>query len=219
MLSKQEQIRKIIRSTNQPILVCPESAFGPILEDIITDLKISVSDFIEFQPDEGVEVLREKFNKVFMRPHSSEFKLFVVRSIDLLNVAQANTLLKVLEEPPSYARIVLSANNISSVIPTIKSRVKSVILPNTEQLNDRECALLGWLELAFSDYLKQISKIEDDDAVYELKGGLEDCRRKGLNELNTKLFKSIAGALELISNTNVNRKLILEKLYWEVRKT
>jgi DNA polymerase III delta prime subunit len=218
MLPKEEQIRKIIKFSNQPVLICPESRFDHILEGVVEELNVSVSDLIIFEPSEGIEPLREKFNKIFIRPHSSEFKLFVIRSVDKLSSEQANTLLKVLEEPPVYARILLSADNISSVIRTIKSRVKSVILSSDLQINERESALIGWFGGSFSSYLKEIAKLEDDEILSELNGGLEDCRRKGLNELNSELFKSMAQALSLISNTNVNRKLLLEKLYWEVKE-
>lgn len=218
MLPKEEQIRKIVKSSNQPILICPESKFDLILEGIVEELNVSTSDLIVFEHGEGIEVLREKFNKIFIRPHSSEFKLFVIKSVDRLTLEQANTLLKVLEEPPVYARILLSADNISSVIKTIKSRVKSVILPCERPIDERESALAKWFEEPFSGYLKEIAKLEDDEILTELNGGLEDCRRKGLNELNSELFKSMAQALSLISNTNVNRKLLLEKLYWEVKE-
>jgi hypothetical protein len=72
--------------------------------------------------------------------------------------------------------------------------------------------------MPFDSYLKEINKLGDDEFVSELKGGLEECRRKGLNKLNTDSFRALANTLGLISNTNVNRKLLFEKLYWEVKE-
>lgn len=219
MLSKEERIRKVVKSSNQPLLICPQSSSGSIIKNIISEFNISASDVVTYAPDEGVEELRNKFKKIYIRPHSSSNKLFVIYSVDRFSAEQANTILKVLEEPPEYSRIILFADSISSVIATIRSRASLVILPSDSQNNAREVGLFDILEQPFNLYLKKISTLEDNELISLIYGGLEDCKRKGLNELNTTLFKILAKALDDMSNMNVSRKLVLEKLYWEVRET
>lgn len=59
------------------------------------------------------------------RPHG-RWKIAVVDAADAMTEAASNALLKSLEEPPSWARIVLIAPSTSSLLPTIVSRCNVV---------------------------------------------------------------------------------------------
>ncbi len=59
------------------------------------------------------------------RPHD-RVKVGVIDGAEALNPAAANAFLKVLEEPPSWARIVLIAPNAASLLPTVASRCTPV---------------------------------------------------------------------------------------------
>lgn len=70
-----------------------------------------------------------------LSPADSLFKVAIIEDIDRLSVQATNALLKTLEEPPRYARIILTAQDIDKVLPTIQSRSQVIKL---NQLMDDE---------------------------------------------------------------------------------
>jgi DNA polymerase III subunit delta' len=61
-----------------------------------------------------------------MRPFEADRRVYVVLSAELLNEDAADALLKDLEEPPSYAVVVLVANELGPLPETIRSRCQLV---------------------------------------------------------------------------------------------
>ena len=59
-------------------------------------------------------------------PFESSRRVFVIEHADAMNDEAANTLLKTLEEPPSYVVLVLLTNRPGQVLPTIASRCQPV---------------------------------------------------------------------------------------------
>ena len=72
-------------------------------------------------------------------PFESSKRVFVIEHADAMNDEAANTLLKTLEEPPSYVVLVLLTNRPGQVLPTIASRCQPVRFdpPSTETLAER----------------------------------------------------------------------------------
>jgi DNA polymerase-3 subunit delta' len=60
------------------------------------------------------------------RPLEGSRKLLVINEADRMNVAMANHLLKMMEEPPSYLTLILVTSRPSALLPTIRSRCASV---------------------------------------------------------------------------------------------
>ncbi len=60
-------------------------------------------------------------------PSEAPRKVFILTSASLMKEA-ANSLLKILEEPPDYAHIILCAENPGELLPTIRSRCATVRL-------------------------------------------------------------------------------------------
>jgi DNA polymerase-3 subunit delta' len=59
-------------------------------------------------------------------PFEAARRVFVIEGADAMNDRAANRLLKTLEEPPSYAHLILLANRRQDVLPTIVSRCQLV---------------------------------------------------------------------------------------------
>jgi DNA polymerase-3 subunit delta' len=59
-------------------------------------------------------------------PFEAQRRVFVIERADTLNDAAANRMLKTLEEPPSYAHLVLLTDRLGEVLPTIASRCQLV---------------------------------------------------------------------------------------------
>ncbi len=75
-----------------------------------------------------VEVIEEFQRHVYLKPVESSHKVFILEEADKLNVAGANKLLKVLEEPPPESLILLLALDVRDFLPTILSRCHVVHL-------------------------------------------------------------------------------------------
>lgn len=71
----------------------------------------------------GVEDIRRQINDdIVLKPYSSKFKIYIVDEAEKMNTQAQNALLKTMEEPPSYAVLLLLTTNADSFLPTILSR-------------------------------------------------------------------------------------------------
>jgi len=71
----------------------------------------------------GVDDVREQINDTIMiRPYSSYYKIYIVDEAEKMTVQAQNALLKTIEEPPSYAVIIMITTNQEAFLPTILSR-------------------------------------------------------------------------------------------------
>lgn len=72
------------------------------------------------------EILAEQAREIpqFMSltPAESSWRVVIVDSVDMLNEKAANAILKVLEEPPPQALLLLVSHNPGALLPTIRSR-------------------------------------------------------------------------------------------------
>jgi DNA polymerase-3 subunit delta' len=59
-------------------------------------------------------------------PFEASYRVFVLERADTMDDPAANTLLKTLEEPPSYVVLILLTNRPTQVLPTITSRCQGV---------------------------------------------------------------------------------------------
>jgi DNA polymerase III subunit delta' len=78
-----------------------------------------------------------------LTPAESAWRVVIVDSVDQLNPAGANSILKILEEPPPQALLLLISHNPGSLLPTIRSR----------------CAMLKLAPLADADFTKTMTEL------------------------------------------------------------
>lgn len=82
-------------------------------------------DVRHIQPENNlikVKMIRELTQFYTSTPHCSDFKISVINQADTMNTAAANSLLKVLEEPPSRGILFLMSDVEHQLMPTIRSR-------------------------------------------------------------------------------------------------
>ena len=71
----------------------------------------------------SVDDIRKQVNgDVALKPYSSARKVYLITEAEKMTVQAQNALLKTLEEPPSYAVILLMTSNVNTLLPTILSR-------------------------------------------------------------------------------------------------
>lgn len=96
-------------------------------------------DFVEVLHEKpsviSVKEIREQvIDVISMGPIESKYKIYFIEDAELLNAAAQNALLKTIEEPPSFAVIILLTDNRNAFLPTILSRcVKLEIRPVPEE--------------------------------------------------------------------------------------
>jgi DNA polymerase-3 subunit delta' len=99
-------------------------------------------DFVTFAPDgplrqltiQQMRLLRERAQ---LKPSRGSYRVFLIDHLERANEQSANSLLKVLEEPPDHLVLIATAENLYDLLPTIRSR--SVIL-QMSRLSDAEMA-------------------------------------------------------------------------------
>lgn len=94
--------KKVTRRTHPDVRVC--------------DTGTSVSGQIV------VEAIRDVEDWSATAPIESHYKFALIAPADAMNLSAANSLLKVLEEPPSRLVLILTATDPSALLPTIRSR-------------------------------------------------------------------------------------------------
>ena len=84
-------------------------------------------DFVTFPPDgplrqltmQQMRLLKERAQ---FKPLRGARRVFLIDRIDRANEQAANSLLKILEEPPAHLILILTAQNAYDLLPTIRSR-------------------------------------------------------------------------------------------------
>src|SRR2546428_12404606 len=74
-----------------------------------------------------VDQVRRVIENIYFRPAEAKEKVFIFTDSAFMKEA-ANSLLKVLEEPPDFATIFLVAENAGELLPTIRSRCMTLSL-------------------------------------------------------------------------------------------
>lgn len=85
-----------------------------------------------------VDQIRDLQKNILVKPLSSSHKVYIIPQAEKLNVASQNCLLKILEEPPAYAVLILIAPSVYSVIGTVRSRVKNIKIKNSKEVFVRD---------------------------------------------------------------------------------
>ncbi len=99
-------------------------------------------DFVTFAPDGPlrqltIQQMRTLKERAQFKPLRGDRRVFLIDHLDRANEQSANSLLKVLEEPPVHLTLVATCENLYDLLPTIRSR--SLVLP-MQRLSDEELA-------------------------------------------------------------------------------
>lgn len=122
-----------------------------------------------------VDEIRKGINETIdVKPYSSNYKIYIIDDADRMNQGAQNALLKTLEEPPSYAVILLLTNNKDRLLDTILSRCVSMTLGSVK-------------EAEIVKYLKENTDAKDADIRFAASFSLGNIG-KALHVANTEEF-------------------------------
>lgn len=74
----------------------------------------------------GIDQIRELEGFVFIGSHRNGNRVVLVTEAEAMNPAAANSLLKILEEPPSSVYFILVSTRSKSLLPTLRSRCRVI---------------------------------------------------------------------------------------------
>jgi len=191
--------------------------FGHVeINEIKALFKVSDPDYFEIleTPIKIAEV-RALIHWVSLKPHSSEKRLIYLANVETMTLEAANSLLKVLEEPPPYAMLILQAQRKEKILPTILSRCQLI---REEESSEKSNIIYFTPEklskMTLKDRFSYIGKLVDEKApTAEVLNSWESFYREELLQGKDVLaqLNDINLARSLLS-TNTSVKLLLENL-------
>lgn len=108
------------------------------------------------------------------RPLEGSRKLLILRHAERMNVALANYILKLMEEPPAYLSLILISNRKSDLLPTIRSRCAAVKFSPLTQEEMRSFAAAQGLNADAPDVAAAVRQSEGRPGVLTEKLGSSD---------------------------------------------
>jgi DNA polymerase-3 subunit delta' len=120
----------------------------------------------------GIDKIRELIKDVYIKPVMGEKKIIVIENAHLLTAGAQNALLKVIEEPPSYAVFFLLCDNVSTILPTVLSRVAKINLSplSEEKLKEIVPGLSPFLYHYCGGNIGELLRLKDDETFSRLRG-------------------------------------------------
>lgn len=144
----------------------------------------------------SVDNIRQQVNgDIDIKPYSGEYKIYIIDEAEKMNVQAQNALLKTLEEPPSYAVILLLATRAEAMLQTILSRC---VVLNTKPVPDD----------LIKHYLMQKVQIPDYRAsicASFARGNVGRAIELASNEIFDHMKSSVLGLLKHITELEINQ--------------
>jgi len=104
---------------------------------------------IDAASNRGIDDIRELKQGIRFTPTRLKYKVFIIDESHQLSKDAANALLKILEEPPSFAVFVLATTEAHKMIPTITSR----------------CQRFDFRKLTVSEVMKKLGRIVKQEKI------------------------------------------------------
>jgi len=150
----------------------------------------------------GIETVRAMENFLGLKvPKKALFnRVIVINNSHLLTHEAQNSLLKTLEEPPHGTVIIMTSNHEQALLPTVRSRVQTVIVQRPA-------------EASASQYFKGLGFEEKEiDKAYAISGGLPGLMRALLEHQAHPLTLASERAKQLLRQPVFERLLSVDEL-------
>lgn len=101
--------------------------YGNVGDFFIIDQSRNIDKDGKSKPDGkviSVYTVRAMIEKMQMSSMSGDWRVVLIDSVDELNTAASNAILKLLEEPPAKTLFLLVVHQLANVLPTVRSRAR-----------------------------------------------------------------------------------------------
>ena len=179
---------------------------------------------LEGKNEISIEQIRDLRKCLSLSPHSSPYKIAIIEDAEKMTSDAANALLKTLEEPRGNTVLILLTHIPSALPDTVLSRCEEIRF-NVVSLDKISKDFIkkehiDIIEKSLNDKFKYVEKIYKDEArVFALLDSWLFWFREKMKEnaKYAKILKEIQRTKDLISNTNINKRLALEVLAIELK--
>lgn len=177
----------------------------------------------------GIEDVREIPNFLWQKPVSSAYRTIIVDQAESLTPQAQNALLKISEEPPEKALIILIAANPATLLPTLVSRLKKIyfsrvpadkivrwlieekgISPAAAEKASRNC--FGRPGLAI-DALTGKESPAEEDYPGRAREKIAELYREKIK--NVEKLKEFLKRLSLMESLNTNKRIQFQAAEWK----
>ncbi len=143
----------------------------------------------------GVDDIRTQINgDIAIKPYSGPRKIYIVNEAEKMTVQAQNALLKTLEEPPSYAVIILLTTNVNAMLQTILSRC---VVLNMKPVPGELIKNYLMKEMQIPDYKAEV-------CVAFARGNVGKARQLAMSEDFDKVKEEALSLLKYIQEMDVN---------------
>ena len=104
-----------------------KTVYGNVGDFLIIDMEHNVDDKGKAKTDGkiiSVHTVRGIIERMQLSSMSGRWRVIIIDSVDELSPAASNALLKLLEEPPAQTLFLLVVHQLTSVLPTVRSRAR-----------------------------------------------------------------------------------------------
>ncbi|TSC93191.1 MAG: DNA polymerase III subunit delta' [Candidatus Berkelbacteria bacterium Licking1014_7] len=146
-------------------------------------------------------------------------------------IATQNSLLKIIEEPPKFLKILIVCQDPRLILPTIVSRCARVRIANVGQtaisvgeknIDLRDLANKKYFEIfQFSQKFATDENLAEkiDNWIKEFGKGLTKESGRVMTKKRQRILKALLKAKEHLVETNVNRRLLLDNLFLKIKES
>ena len=142
--------KKMLATLYAKLLLCEQGGEDPCL--VCASCKQVAQgahpDVYQIAPEEGkggslkpipvALIRRELIDNIQIKPYKGPYKIYIIDRAEKLTIEAQNALLKTLEEPPSYAVIILLATAEDHLLETVRSRCVTMRMEPVDEEKVRE---------------------------------------------------------------------------------
>jgi len=188
--------------------ICAENKISRFDIEVISNEKIV-----------GIGDIRKLGEKLFLKPLESEIKTVILEAFFGMTADSQNAFLKMLEEPPADTIIMILAESLDFVLPTVLSRCKLISLDRIKKLSGEEISenLKIIFELKNGESSKALKIAEaygkDREAALTFLEGLIISLHTELKSEDLQILKALQKTYTIIKTANVAPRFALENLF------
>ncbi len=174
----------------------------------------------------GINQIRAMLSFMSTRPYSSKYKVAVISPADKMTPQAQNALLKILEEPPYYVCLILSAKSEHALLSTLLSRCRKIKTDTKEEeLFEGGNGMVTFktvLDSGVGERLKlaeDLAKKDEGFIINQIEYWIKEERYVMTHQEKFEKYQNIELLLEVmkdVEETNVNTRLALENLFLKV---
>lgn len=198
-------------------------SFAVYLEEAKWESSVPLSDarIMHGQKDDlGIDTVRGFQEFLYRTPVRSPKRLLIIHRGDMLTPHAQNAILKIVEEPPAHALIMMTVPDPGVLIPPLLSRFQKLFVSGQdERVTERGRSLLAtWREGSAQtrkEFLKEL--VENDQETQEFLTALLNALRGDATN-NARALGALLSRITSMAHYSTNRRLQIEAALLELAK-